>query len=89
MNKRGWGSSDFNAPDEALCHSMMDRAILDGGVNLVALAESSKPHITPDHHCPRSKKVKRIWAFRETKKVKIKKGLFRMRCLFFEGSEWF
>lgn len=32
----GWGSADFNAPDEALCHQMMDRAILEGGVNLVA-----------------------------------------------------
>lgn len=35
----GWGSADFNAPDEALCHKMMDRAILDGGVNLVDTAE--------------------------------------------------
>ena len=49
---RGWGSSDFNAPDEALCHSMMDRAILDGGVNLVALASSK--HYTRPPLLPRS-----------------------------------
>eukprot|EP00438_Fugacium_kawagutii_P026793 Skav209679 [mRNA] locus=scaffold1603:85710:98860:- [translate_table: standard] len=34
-----WGSADFNAPDEALCHQLMDRAILEGGVNLVDTAE--------------------------------------------------
>lgn len=33
------GSADFNAPDEALCHAFLDRAVLDGGINLVDTAE--------------------------------------------------
>ncbi len=34
-----WGSTDFNAPDEYLCHAFMDRAIFDWGVNLIDTAE--------------------------------------------------
>lgn len=33
-----WGSTDFNGPDEALCHAMLDRAVASG-VNLVDTAE--------------------------------------------------
>ena len=39
LGTQRWGSTDFNAPDEALCHQMMDRAILGGGINLVDTAE--------------------------------------------------
>lgn len=39
LGSQRWGSADFNAPDEALCHQMMDRAILEGAVNLVDTAE--------------------------------------------------
>ncbi|CAJ1421721.1 unnamed protein product [Effrenium voratum] len=39
LGTQRWGSTDFNAPDESLCHQMMDRAILEGGVNLVDTAE--------------------------------------------------
>ncbi|CAK9089123.1 unnamed protein product [Durusdinium trenchii] len=39
LGTQRWGSADFNGPDEALCHRMMDRAILEGGVNLVDTAE--------------------------------------------------
>ena len=33
------GSGDFNAPDEATCLSFLDRAILEGGINLIDTAE--------------------------------------------------
>jgi len=33
-----WGSTDFNAPDEALCHAFLDKAV-SCGVNLVDTAE--------------------------------------------------
>ena len=39
LGTQRWGSSDFNGPDEALCHKFMDRAILGGGVNLIDTAE--------------------------------------------------
>eukprot|EP00611_Tribonema_gayanum_P019819 TRINITY_DN3509_c0_g1_i2.p1 TRINITY_DN3509_c0_g1~~TRINITY_DN3509_c0_g1_i2.p1 ORF type:complete len:474 (-),score=88.81 TRINITY_DN3509_c0_g1_i2:2557-3936(-) len=39
LGTQRWVSEDFNAPDEALCHQMMDRAILEGGVNLIDTAE--------------------------------------------------
>ena len=39
LGTQRWGSADFNAPDEELCHKMMDRAILGGGVNLIDTAE--------------------------------------------------
>ena len=55
---------------------MMDRAILDGGVNLVALAESSKtlqkPPTTTTRDLSRFIYIDNM-------------GLLRMRCLFFEG----
>lgn len=38
LGTQRWGSTDFNAPDEALCHAMLDRAV-DAGVNLVDTAE--------------------------------------------------
>ena len=31
LGTQRWGSSDFNGPDEELCHKFMDRAVLDGG----------------------------------------------------------
>ena len=34
-----WGGTDFNAPDEYLCHAFMDRAVFDWGVNLIDTAE--------------------------------------------------
>ena len=34
-----WASADFNAPDEAACAALLDRAVLGGGVNLVDTAE--------------------------------------------------
>ena len=39
LGTQRWGSSDFNGPDEELCHKFMDRAVLDGGVNLIDTAE--------------------------------------------------
>jgi len=39
LGTQRWGSGDFNAPDEALCHKLMDRAILESGVNLIDTAE--------------------------------------------------
>eukprot|EP00873_Tetraselmis_striata_P024668 jgi/Tetstr1/444932/TSEL_032750.t1 len=39
LGTQRWGSADFNAPDEALCHAFLDRAVLDGGINLVDTAE--------------------------------------------------
>ena len=34
-----WASADFNAPDEATCFEMLDRAVLKSGVNLIDTAE--------------------------------------------------
>jgi len=39
LGTQRWGSADFNAPDEAMCHKMMDRAILNSGINLIDTAE--------------------------------------------------
>ena len=39
LGTQRWGSGDFNAPSEALCMRFMDRAILEGGVNLLDTAE--------------------------------------------------
>ena len=39
LGTQRWGSADFNGPDEALCHKLLDRAVLQGGVNLVDTAE--------------------------------------------------
>ena len=39
LGTQRWASADFNAPDEALCHKFMDRAILESGVNLIDTAE--------------------------------------------------
>ena len=39
LGTQRWGSTDFNAPDMAACHALMDRAILDSGVNLIDTAE--------------------------------------------------
>ncbi|KAJ8606962.1 hypothetical protein CTAYLR_009270 [Chrysophaeum taylorii] len=38
LGTQRWGSTDFNAPDEALCHAMLDLAVANG-VNLVDTAE--------------------------------------------------
>ena len=35
LGTQRWGGADFNSPDEALCHKLMDRAVLERGVNLV------------------------------------------------------
>ena len=39
LGTQRWCSTDYNAPDEALCHAMLDRAVLDGGVSLIDTAE--------------------------------------------------
>ena len=39
LGTQRWGSTDFNGPDEALCHQLLDRAVLRSGVNLVDTAE--------------------------------------------------
>mmetsp|Transcript_60927 Transcript_60927/g.193267 ORF Transcript_60927/g.193267 Transcript_60927/m.193267 type:complete len:478 (+) Transcript_60927:43-1476(+) len=39
LGTQRWGSADYNGPDEALCHAFLDRAVLEGGVNLVDTAE--------------------------------------------------
>eukprot|EP00930_Biecheleria_cincta_P005541 TRINITY_DN106472_c0_g1_i1.p1 TRINITY_DN106472_c0_g1~~TRINITY_DN106472_c0_g1_i1.p1 ORF type:complete len:559 (+),score=76.87 TRINITY_DN106472_c0_g1_i1:24-1679(+) len=39
LGTQRWGSADFNAPDEKMCFKFMDKAILEGGVNLVDTAE--------------------------------------------------
>jgi len=39
LGTQRWASADFNAPDEALCHKMLDTAVLGHGVNLVDTAE--------------------------------------------------
>lgn len=38
MGTQRWGSTDFNAPDDALCHAFLDRAV-DAGVSLIDCAE--------------------------------------------------
>ena len=39
LGTQRWGGDDFNSPDEALCHAMLDYAVLERGVNLVDTAE--------------------------------------------------
>lgn len=39
LGTQRWNSGDFNAPNEALCHKFLDRAVLESGVNLVDTAE--------------------------------------------------
>ena len=39
LGTQRWGSTDYNGPDQAACHAFMDRAILEGGVNLIDTAE--------------------------------------------------
>lgn len=39
LGTQRWGSMDFNAPDQAKCHELLDLAVLDSGVNLVDTAE--------------------------------------------------
>lgn len=39
LGTQRWGSTDFNAPDEKLCHRMLDNAVLENGINLVDTAE--------------------------------------------------
>ena len=39
LGTQRWGSADFNAPDEEECFKLMDRAILQGGINLIDTAE--------------------------------------------------
>uniref|UniRef100_A0A0G4HRV9 NADP-dependent oxidoreductase domain-containing protein n=1 Tax=Chromera velia CCMP2878 TaxID=1169474 RepID=A0A0G4HRV9_9ALVE len=39
LGTQRWVSTDFNGPDERLCHQMMDEAILNNGVNLIDTAE--------------------------------------------------
>lgn len=34
-----WGGADFNSPNEELCHAMLDRGVLEGGLNLIDTAE--------------------------------------------------
>ena len=38
LGTQRWGSRDFNAPDEAMCHAMLDLAVAEG-VNFVDTAE--------------------------------------------------
>jgi len=49
LGTQRWVSEDFNAPDEALCHALMDKAIKEYGINLIDTAEqypipSSREH---------------------------------------------
>jgi len=39
LGTQRWVSDDFNSPDEQACFAMLDRAILNGGINLVDTAE--------------------------------------------------
>ena len=39
LGTQRWGSTDFNAPDEAMCHKLLDRAVLGSGINLIDTAE--------------------------------------------------
>ena len=47
LGTQRWGSADFNGPDEALCHKMMNRAILESGVNMIDTAEQYPIPSTP------------------------------------------
>jgi len=39
LGTQRWASTDYNAPDPHLCYQFLDRAVLDGGVNLIDMAE--------------------------------------------------
>jgi hypothetical protein len=39
LGTQRWGSTDFNAPDTLECFNLMNRAILESGVNLIDTAE--------------------------------------------------
>ena len=39
LGTQRWGSADFNAPDEAICHKFMDHAVLEKGVSMIDTAE--------------------------------------------------
>jgi aryl-alcohol dehydrogenase-like predicted oxidoreductase len=39
LGTQRWASEDFNAPDRDLCFRFLDRAVLEGGVNLIDTAE--------------------------------------------------
>ena len=39
LGTQRWGGSDFNSPDEELCHKFLDRGVLEGGINLIDTAE--------------------------------------------------
>ena len=39
LGTQRWGSADFNAPDEKVCHDFLDFGILESGVSLIDTAE--------------------------------------------------
>jgi aryl-alcohol dehydrogenase-like predicted oxidoreductase len=39
LGTQRWGGADFNSPDEELCHQLLDRGVLEGGINLIDTAE--------------------------------------------------
>ena len=39
LGTQRWGGSDFNSPDADLCHALLDRGVLEGGINLIDTAE--------------------------------------------------
>ncbi|KAK7254187.1 aldo-keto reductase [Aureococcus anophagefferens] len=57
LGTQRWGGADFNSPDKELCHKLLDRGVLEGGINLIDTAEQvwrprpsiarASPAITP------------------------------------------
>ena len=57
LGTQRWGGADFNSPDRELCHKLLDRGVLEGGINLIDTAEQvwrprpsiarASPAITP------------------------------------------
>lgn len=39
LGTQRWGGADYNSPDLDLCHSLLDRGVLEGGINLIDTAE--------------------------------------------------
>lgn len=39
LGTQRWGSTDFNGPNEELCHAFLDKAVLENGINLIDTAE--------------------------------------------------
>ena len=39
LGTQRWGGADFNSPDKELCHKLLDRGVLEGGINLIDTAE--------------------------------------------------